>query len=64
VTPPLLDEIPTLQECFITSASREILPVVRIDRRTIAEGRPGRVTRDLMRLFGELVEREAASVMA
>lgn len=62
--PPLLAEVGSLQECFITSASREILPVVRIDRWTIAEGRPGRVTCDLMRLFRELVEREAVSVTA
>lgn len=64
LTPPLLDEVSSLQDCFITSASREILPVVGIDGCTVAEGRPGRITSGLMRLFGELVEREAVRVTA
>ena len=62
--PPLVDAIPVLQECFITSASREILPVVRIDGSPLGAGRPGSVTRDLMRRFRELVDSEAESVTA
>jgi branched-subunit amino acid aminotransferase/4-amino-4-deoxychorismate lyase len=57
-----LDELPHVRECFITSASREILPVVRIDDRTIGDGRPGPMTRALMARFHDLVDREAVAL--
>ena len=38
-------EVPELEEAFITSVSREVLPVVRIDGTTIADGKPGPRTR-------------------
>jgi len=41
-------------ECFLTGSAAEVIPVVKIDDRTIGDGRPGPVTRDLMRLFHEL----------
>jgi len=49
----------TVRECFITSVSREVLPVVRVDDRSIGDGRPGPVTREIARRFAELVDREA-----
>ena len=49
-------------ECFITSVSREVLPVVSIDGRPIGAGRPGPVTREIARRFTALVEREAEPV--
>ncbi|MCG3175774.1 MAG: Branched-chain-amino-acid aminotransferase [Candidatus Omnitrophica bacterium] len=39
----------TADECFLTSASCEALPVVRVDGRTIGSGRPGPLTRQLLR---------------
>jgi branched-subunit amino acid aminotransferase/4-amino-4-deoxychorismate lyase len=53
------DQLHEVEECFITSVSREILPVVRIEGRPIAGGRPGRVTRELRARWATLVEREA-----
>ncbi|HEY5908609.1 MAG TPA: aminotransferase class IV [Vicinamibacteria bacterium] len=50
---------PRVSECFITSVSREVLPVVRIDARPVGEGRPGPVTRTIAREFQALVAREA-----
>lgn len=35
------------QECFLTGSGAEIVPVVKIDRRVIGEGAPGKVTREL-----------------
>jgi branched-chain amino acid aminotransferase len=59
---PRTSELRQLSEAFVTSVSREIVPVVRVDGVTIGGGRPGPVTIELMRRFRELVEREAASV--
>lgn len=41
-------------ECFLTGSGAEVIPVVRVDDRTIGDGKPGPVTRDLMRLFHQL----------
>lgn len=53
-----------LSECFITSVSRGILPVARIDGAVIGGGNPGPVTGELARRFSELVEREAVEVFS
>ncbi len=36
-------------ECFLTGTAAEVIPVVKVDSRTIGDGTPGPVTRDLMR---------------
>jgi len=59
-----LDQIPELSESFLTSVSRGVLPVVRIDDTTIGSGRPGPVTRELGCRFDALVEREAEPLSA
>jgi branched-chain amino acid aminotransferase len=41
-------------ECFLTGTAAEVVPVVRIDKRTIGEGKPGPVTK---RLTGEFHRR-------
>ena len=53
------DELPRLSEAFITSVSREVLPVVRIDGRPVGDGRVGPWTRRIMDGFAEAVRREA-----
>lgn len=58
------EEIARLDEAFLTSVSRGVLPVVRIDATTIGAGRPGPVTRALMTALDELVAREAEDVEA
>lgn len=40
-------------ECFLTGTAAEVIPVVRVDRRPIGKGRPGRMTKRLSRLFRE-----------
>jgi branched-subunit amino acid aminotransferase/4-amino-4-deoxychorismate lyase len=40
-----------LDECFISSSIREILPVVRIDDRTIGSEAPGATTLTLLEEF-------------
>jgi branched-chain amino acid aminotransferase len=51
----LPDQLRGAAEVFITSATRSILPVTRVDDCTIGKGLPGPVTRRLMDLFAELV---------
>ena len=59
-----LDQVAELSEAFLTSVSRGVLPVVRIDETTIGDGRPGPVTQELARRFGALVAREAEPLSA
>ena len=42
-----VQDIPRIEEAFITSSSRGIIPVVEIDGHQIGDGRPGRLTRKL-----------------
>ena len=39
------------EECFITSTSRHIMPLVRINGQPIGDGRPGPITQHLSRCF-------------
>jgi branched-chain amino acid aminotransferase len=41
-------------ECFLTGTAAEVIPVVKVDNRTIGDGKPGKVTRELIRKFREL----------
>lgn len=41
-------------ECFLTGSAAEIVPVVKVDNRTIGDGRPGPMTRDLSERFHRL----------
>jgi branched-subunit amino acid aminotransferase/4-amino-4-deoxychorismate lyase len=58
----LIDELPLVAEAFVTSVSREVLPVVRIDARPVADGRVGPRTRAIMQAFAALVARERESL--
>jgi branched-subunit amino acid aminotransferase/4-amino-4-deoxychorismate lyase len=53
-----LDEVPAVSEAFITSVSREVLPVVALDGRPLGDGRVGPATRAVMAAFAALVARE------
>jgi branched-chain amino acid aminotransferase len=55
--PILLTELPQVDEAFLTSSSKEITPVVRIDDVTIGNGRPGPRTYKLEQRFIEMIER-------
>ena len=50
------DELRAANEVFLTSAVRAVLPVTRVDDRTIGDGTPGPVTRRLMGLFQAAAE--------
>jgi len=42
-------------ECFLTGSAAEVIPVVKIDHRSIGDGKPGPITRDLIQRFQALV---------
>jgi branched-chain amino acid aminotransferase len=51
-----MDEVFVASEAFITSSSKDIMPIVSIDGKEIGDGKPGPVTRDLIRRFKEHVK--------
>lgn len=57
-----ISDLPCVSECFITSVSREVLPVTRVDDRPVGDGRPGPLTRALIAAYADLVAREAEPV--
>ena len=50
-------ELGRLEEAFITSASRGVLPVVKVDELSVGSGKPGIVTRKIRAGFNRLTER-------
>lgn len=46
-----LDDLTNAREAFITSTTKNILPVTRIDGRMLGDGTPGKLTRELMAEF-------------
>ncbi len=43
------------EECFLTGSGAELIPVTKVDGRTIGDGKPGPVFRRLSELFSEAV---------
>ncbi len=41
-------------ECFLTGTAAEIIPVVKIDGRTVGTGKPGKITLDLLKRYRDL----------
>lgn len=52
-----LDDLPALEEAFLSSSSRGLLPVAWIDGQVIGSGRPGPLTHALSEAFERYVER-------
>jgi branched-chain amino acid aminotransferase len=52
-----LEALHGAEEVFLTSSTKEVVPVVRIDRRPVANGRPGKRTRETMARFRDYTER-------
>lgn len=49
-------------ECFLTGTAAEIIPVSKLDGRVIGQGRPGPITKNLMRAFHELTRLEGEPI--
>lgn len=49
-------------EVFLTGTGAEVIPVVRVDDRTIGDGQPGPVTRRLIAAFRDLVNSQGVDI--
>lgn len=45
-------------EVFLTGTAAEVIPVVKIDGRTIGNGEPGKITQSLMKAFHDLTKKD------
>lgn len=63
-TPIAARELGEADEVFLTGTVIEVLPVVRIDGRRIASGRPGPITLRLQQLYRSYVERSLGRAAA
>ncbi|MBO1324782.1 aminotransferase class IV [Acetobacter sp. TBRC 12305] len=46
-----VEELLTAREAFVTSATSLIVPIIQVNEKTIADGKPGPVTRTLQKLY-------------
>ncbi|MFA5411531.1 MAG: branched-chain-amino-acid transaminase [Candidatus Omnitrophota bacterium] len=51
-------EVYISDECFLTGTAAEIVPVVKVDGRSIGSGKPGKLTLSLIKKFKELTKKE------
>lgn len=51
-------EVYISDECFLTGTAAEIIPVVKVDGRSIGNGKPGKLTLSLTKKFKELTKKE------
>lgn len=55
-------DVYTADECFMTGTGAEIVPVIRLDGRTIGTGRPGPLTQQIRQSFTVLCRRDGVPV--
>lgn len=53
-----LPDVYGAEECFLTGTAAEVIPVIEVDGRKIADGKPGSRTRKLIERFHELTRQE------
>jgi branched-chain amino acid aminotransferase len=55
--PIIRHDVYTADECFLTGTAAEVVAVVSLDGRTIGDGKPGPITKDLLARFRELTRK-------
>ncbi|HID76084.1 MAG TPA: branched-chain-amino-acid transaminase [Planctomycetaceae bacterium] len=53
-TPLTKHDVYIADECFLTGTAAEVVPVVKVDSRVIGDGKPGPITREMIRRFHQL----------
>lgn len=56
-----LAELHSQDEVFLSSSRIGVMPVTSIDEKSIGNGKPGPVTKDIMKLFDQLTQRECSA---
>lgn len=51
-------EVYISDECFLTGTAAEIVPVIKVDGRVIGDGKPGKITKKIMKEFSKVTKRE------
>ncbi len=51
-------EVYNAHECFLTGTAAELIPVVKVDGRTIGGGKPGLITKKLLDAFHQLTKKD------
>jgi len=51
-------EVYTADECFLTGTAAEIIPVVKVDGRWVGEGKPGKTTKKIMKMFTVVTKKD------
>ena len=51
-----MDDVYAAEEVFLTGTAAEVVPVVKIDKRTIGDGRPGAMTLKLTGAFRKMTK--------
>lgn len=57
-----LDEAKAAREAFLTSSTSYVLPIVKIDDKTVGNGHPGEAARGLLRLYADFAENQGESL--
>lgn len=57
-----LFDVYTADECFLTGTAAEVIPVVKVDGRTIGSGKPGELTKQLIEAFHSLTRIEGVPI--
>ena len=52
-------DVYTADECFLTGSAAELIPVVCVDGREIGDGKPGKITKQILAAFADFVKRDA-----
>lgn len=55
-------EVFTADECFLSGTAAEAVPVVKVDGRPIADGKPGPITKQIIKEFKELIKTDGTEI--
>jgi branched-chain amino acid aminotransferase len=57
-----MDEVPFIDEAFITSSSRGVVPVISVDGSPVGQGQPGKISRRLRLAYDDYVSSKAEMI--
>jgi branched-subunit amino acid aminotransferase/4-amino-4-deoxychorismate lyase len=60
--PPHVEELPDIDEAFITSSGRGVVPVTEIEGKPVGNGQVGEIARLLRRVYDEYMLRKAEKI--